>query len=213
MAAQALQGASLQGQTVWYVAFAADHEAHDSVRRQLDTHALRLAQVELSPMTLTSYRIPVDAAFAGLRLEPVSEVHFAGGLSLVGLGLSETYLAPSQKLDVALRWRARALIEGDYSLFAHLLDQDQNRLTQHDELLVGSSHQPSSLWVPGDESDVRFLMTIPANAPAGDFDLVVGVYEVESADRLWLENVEGLQNDTVYPLAAIHVEPLADEGS
>jgi hypothetical protein len=205
--AQALQRASLQGKRVWYVAFDGDEEAGDGVRRQLDTHALRTTQVTLSPLTVTAYLVPTGATFAALQPEPMSEVDFAGGLGLVGLGISETKVVPSQKLDVALRWLARFPIEGDYSMFVHLLDEEHKRLAQHDELLLDGAGQPTSLWTPGGENETRLLMSIPADAPSGDYRLAVGVYDATTADRLWLENVDGLQNDTVYPLALIHVEP------
>jgi hypothetical protein len=159
----------------------------------------------LPPLLVTGYQIPPAAAFSELTAQPLAPVNYAGGLSLVGLGLSETKVAPSQKVDVLLRWQARSPLESDMTLFAHLLDHRQSRLTQHDVLLQNASGLPTSGWTPGEKADARFLLSIPADAPAGDYVLVAGLYDVETGDRLWLENVEGLQNGTVYPLATIHV--------
>ena len=203
--ARALNDVAQPGRTVWVVAFAGDDAERDVVRRQLDTHALRLAEHTLPPLAVTAYRILPETTFAPLRADVPVEASFAGRLSLVGLGLSGMQLVPSQKLDITLRWQAINPVEEDYTAFVHLLDEEGNRLTQRDERLLDAAGQPTSAWAEGEPHQMRFLLDIPADAPPGDYVLAVGLYQAGTGDRLWLDGVKGLQDDTVYPLAVVHV--------
>ncbi|MDH7487756.1 MAG: glycosyltransferase family 39 protein [Anaerolineae bacterium] len=203
--AQALNGVAQPDGTVWYVAFAGDDAERDRVRRQLDTHALPVAQYTLPPLTVTAYRILSETAFAPLRADVPVEASFAGRLSLVGLGLSGMRLAPSQKLDIILRWQAINSVEADYTAFVHLLDEEGKRLAQHDELLSDATGRPTSAWAVGEPHGMRFLLDIPQDAPPGDYVLVVGLYRADTGDRLWLDGVKGMQDNTAYPLAVVHV--------
>ena len=204
--ARALNEVAQPGHMVWYVVFAGEDEKQDTVRRQLEAHALRVAQHMLPLLTVTGYRILPETTFAPLRADLPLEVNFAGRLRLTGMGLSETKLVPGQALDVILRWQATGPVENDYTVFVHLLDEGGERLTQHDELLLDAAGQPTSAWAVGEPHEIRLLLLIPADAPPGDYVLVVGLYRADTGDRLWLEGVKGLQNDTAYPLAVVRVE-------
>lgn len=203
--AQALNGVAQTDGTVWYVAFAGTDTEQDKVRRQLDTHALSVAQYALPPLTVTAYRILPETTFASLQADVPVKASFAGRLNLVGLGLSGMRLAPSQKLDIILRWQAISPVEADYTAFVHLLDEEGRRLAQHDELLLDATGQPTSAWAVGEPQSMRFLLDIPADAPSGDYVLVAGLYRADTGDRLWLDGVKGLQDNTAYPLAVVRI--------
>ncbi len=210
--ARALNDAAQSDRTVWYVAFAGDDEGQDGVRRQLEAHALCVARHTLPPLTVTGYRILPEIAFAPLQADVPMEVNFAGRLSLSGLGLSGTQLAPGQALDVILRWEAIGSVEGDYTAFVHLLDGEGGRLIQHDERLLDAAGHPTSAWAADEPHEMRFLLSIPPDTLPGDYTLVVGLYRLDSGDRLWLEGVEGLQNDTAYPLAVVRIQMIFVQG-
>lgn len=205
--AQALNEAAQPERTVWYVAFTGDDEEQDGVRRQLEAHALRMVQHTLLPLTVTGYRILPETGFAVLRADVRVEVNFAGRLSLTALGLSGMQLVPGQMIDIILQWEAIRPMQEDYSAFVHLLDEGGGRLTQRDERLLDSAGRPTSAWATGEPQEMRFLLPIPPDAPQGDYVLVVGLYQADTGDRLWLEGVQGLQNDTAYPLAVVRIEP------
>ncbi|HUW12221.1 MAG TPA: hypothetical protein VM537_21020, partial [Anaerolineae bacterium] len=203
--AAALNEAAQPEGRVWLVEFAAERDEPDLARFQLDTHALREAEHMLPPMTVSSYRVLPETVFAPLLVESSPEVVFAGRLSLLGLALGDTELMASQSLGVVLRWQVTDAIDGDYTVFVHLLDRYEQRLSQHDELLVDGGGRPTSQWPPGEQHDMRFLVDIPADAVPGDYLLVAGLYRVDGDDRLWLDGMDGLQGDTAYPLAEVHI--------
>jgi hypothetical protein len=204
--AHLLAAAELQGDTVWFVEFLEEEGEGSSVRRLLDTAGRRVTEHLLPPLVVGAYRIAPTARFEPLGLEPIVPVRYSGSLSLVGLGLSGNHVYPEQKLDVLLRWQARGDVPGDFTLFAHLLDRDQQRVTQYDMRLRDGAELPTSQWTQEATADARFLLSIPADTPAGEYTLAVGLYDAKTSDRLWLQDVEGLQNSTAYPLAMIHVD-------
>jgi len=201
---EALNRVAQPGRVIWYVAFAGDEE-QDKVRRQLEAHGLCVAQQPLPPLRVTGYRLLSEAPFTPVRADVPVGVNFAGRLRLVGMGLSGTDLVPGQRLDVILRWQAIGPMEADYTAFVHLLDEKGRRLTQHDELLLNAAGHPTSAWAAGETQEMRFLLPIPAGAPSGDYELIVGLYRADTGDRLWLDEVEGLQNDTAYPLTVVRI--------
>ncbi|MBI3977727.1 MAG: hypothetical protein HY331_06035 [Chloroflexi bacterium] len=90
----------------------------------------------------------------------------AGGIAAVGQG---------ERLRVRLRWLALRDLDEDYAVFAHLLDSRQTLLVQDDEW-PHRGFRPTSLWLPGEEVDDEYVISVPLDAPPGRYDLSIGFY-------------------------------------
>jgi hypothetical protein len=82
-------------------------------------------------------------------------------------------------LFLSLQWQALCSPQDDYIVFVHLLDSEGNLAAQYDAPPLQGLY-PTSKWVVGD----LFTQQIALAAPAGKYDLVVGMYTYPHIVRL-----------------------------
>lgn len=120
-----------------------------------------------------------------------ARARFTPGLELVGVSQAPAGLRPGESVFLTLYWRAEAALTEDLVAFLHLgagLD-GAPPLAQHD----GQPCQglfPTSRWRPGDLVPDSFAITLPADAPPGEYPLVAGWYRYPSLERLPLESAD-----------------------
>ncbi|HEU5100317.1 MAG TPA: glycosyl transferase, partial [Roseiflexaceae bacterium] len=85
---------------------------------------------------------------------------------------------PGSPLALNLVWEVRAPPPADYMLFAHLIDAGGQRVAQAD------LPYPTSGWRPGRFATTDLPLPIPADAPAGAYRLVIGLYDPAGGQRL-----------------------------
>lgn len=95
----------------------------------------------------------------------------------------------SAALHLALHWACRTPMDADYTVFAHLLDSDGNLAAQHDGPPIGGDY-PTSYWVPDHTAVDRRTLNIEG-LPPGTYDLRVGMYLLESMERLPVHDADG----------------------
>jgi hypothetical protein len=104
------------------------------------------------------------------------------GIGLVGYELTGT-IAPGDSLSVTLYWSPSIPINEDWTVFVHLVDQ-AGQLWSQDDSQPRDSTYPTSLWAEGEViADVHEL-TLPADLPAGTYEIRVGMYRLETVERL-----------------------------
>jgi hypothetical protein len=81
-------------------------------------------------------------------------------------------------LTFTLTWKALAPVPADYWLFAHLVGPEGQRRAQIDQ------QYQTSTWQPGRYTRTQLPLTIPADAPAGRYQLIIGMYEASSGQRV-----------------------------
>jgi hypothetical protein len=83
-----------------------------------------------------------------------------------------------QELRFRLLWEASAPPPKDYWLFAHLIGPDGQRYAQIDQ------PYPTSQWAPGRFATTELPIALPQTAPAGTYQLLIGLYIQENGQRL-----------------------------
>lgn len=123
-----------------------------------------------------------SAVFDGLTLEAV-----AGGTACDALPPEPDLMcaAGDGTLDLSLRWRVEAAPGRDWTAFAHLVAADGRTVAQHDGVPLAGT-LPTSRWRAGDRVIDRFVLRLPADAPAGGAALRVGWYDPATGARLGL---------------------------
>ncbi len=111
-------------------------------------------------------------------------------IELVGYELEEKPLRPGETLELTLYWRAKEEVEKSYIVFTHLLDSEGNIRGQQDGIPVEGMY-PTSSWPAGQIVEDRHRIPIADVAPAGDYRLAVGLYELDSLERLKAVDAEG----------------------
>jgi hypothetical protein len=89
-------------------------------------------------------------------------------------------LQAGEPLSLRLVWQAHGHVAQDYWVFAHLLGPDGQRYAQVDQ------QYQMSQWQPGVFVEQELLLTLPADAPRGKYRVVLGVYDIQSGERLAL---------------------------
>ncbi len=116
------------------------------------------------------------------RLLP-PKVTFGDQITLVGHTIANQKAAAGDTLTLTMYWREEVKQYANYSLFVHLLDRNGEKWGQKDGYPVGE-YYPTSEWQPGRVLRYDWSIPIARNAPAGEYRLVAGLYELTTMKRL-----------------------------
>jgi hypothetical protein len=118
------------------------------------------------------------------------EANLGGRVRFLGYDVDTTSVGAGGTLHLTLYWQALAEIDESYTVFIHLLDKDSLIWGQKDNLPVGGT-LPTSCWVKDeiivDEHDIP----IQPDAPPGQYVIEIGMYQLETMQRLPVINQEG----------------------
>ncbi len=118
--------------------------------------------------------VPTDALLHGVEGD-------SGQLKLSGYTLEGNRLT--------LYWQAQSPLAFDYTVFINAQDENGQIVTQMDHRPLGSVY-PTTLWPPGE----IIRETAQLQLPPGKYHLRVGMYRLETGERLWVPGDETLQN-------------------
>jgi hypothetical protein len=105
--------------------------------------------------------------------QPLS-ANFAGYVALLGYDLPQRRVEPGGELPITLHWQALRTIGADLIIFNHLVDKDQKIWGGRDRL--AREIYSTMLWAPQEIVADSFTVQVDATAPAGIYDLLVGLY-------------------------------------
>lgn len=129
---------------------------------------------------------------------------FGSAVRLLGYDLPRSMAAAGEELALTLYWQALERPAQNYTVFTHLVGQDGQLYGQWDSLPSGAARLTSS-WLPEEiVIDVRRL-PIFAHAPAGEYDIVVGLYTDDG--RLPVTGHGAAQPNDQFVLARVVVNP------
>ncbi|MFQ5593643.1 MAG: hypothetical protein ACE5HA_05805 [Anaerolineae bacterium] len=167
----------------------------------LSTHGrLRLADgAEWLPLKA------VQLVPAGSQVDIPNPVDFdlGGQAKLVGYELSAQSAHPGETIDLVLYWQALADMGRNYTVFTHLLGDDKVIWAQDDTQPLRGNY-PTSRWSPGEVVRDTYHLTIKRDAPAGRYHLEVGMYVLETEERLYRVGEPAVNS---IPLADLEVLP------
>jgi hypothetical protein len=123
----------------------------------------------------------VDYAWIYQAPPPVEHSRPAGfGPAIRLRGFDDGPAQRGQALRLVLSWEAQSAPPADSMLFAHLLGPGGRRYAQLDLPYA------TSAWKPGRFVATELPIAIPADAPAGTYQLAIGLYDPASGQRLAL---------------------------
>jgi hypothetical protein len=133
-------------------------------------------------------------------------VHLGEQIQLLGYDLAERQLTADKPLEVTLYWRAAELPDGDYTVFTQLLGPDGKLWAQRDNQPQNGSF-PTSTWPLNDVIVDRYRLKLAEGAPQGSYQLLVGMYNLATGERLPARDARGQRfyND------AVVIEPITFE--
>ncbi|MFQ5855524.1 MAG: ArnT family glycosyltransferase [Anaerolineae bacterium] len=108
----------------------------------------------------------------------------SGHVKLAGYELSTRAVSPGETLDLALYWQALADMDQNYTVFTQLLSDDLVIWAQDDAQPLRGDY-PTSRWTPGEVVRDTYRLTVKPEAPAGVHHLEIGMYLLETGERLY----------------------------
>ena len=146
-----------------------------------------------------------SSGFSVATADQRTHLSFGDQITLIGYDATNDAVAPGDKLTITLYWKAQQMLDINYQVFVHLLDQDGNLAAQSDKLNPGEF--PSKRWSLDRYVRDEHQLILPADFPAGEYRLSVGLWVADDGWRLPLLDVKGRQLGDSYVLP----EPLLVE--
>lgn len=84
-------------------------------------------------------------------------------------------------VQIDLHWQPLRPLEADYTSFVQVLAPNGDKIAQSDQQ-AGGVYYPTSLWQPGDTLRDRHTLALPAGAPPGPYQLLVGMYQLANGE-------------------------------
>ena len=132
---------------------------------------------------------------------------FGGLIRLLGYDLNSDVFQAGDMLRVTLYWQPMRHVPGDYQVFVHILDDNSTVRAQHDGT-PGLRSSPTSSWLPGEFITDIHEIALPADMPTGVYRLSVGLYALDSGERLRLTGADLVgEGDSAFLEQPIHVLP------
>lgn len=154
---------------------------------------LRLGYVTVPP--------PVDANL----VEPVGAT-FGDQIRLSGIN-DDREIEPGGEVALSLFWEALRVPDNRYTVFVHLLNGAGDLVASHDGEPVDGTY-PTAAWHPGPLVQDTHYLSLPAELPPGEYDLRVGLYLLETGERLPVTGAAGeAYPDRALPLSTLKVVP------
>jgi mannosyltransferase len=167
------------------------------VETWMDRNTLKVAEQEFPRARLARYLPPRSyeplitpvhvtlgekVQLVGYALERESEAQNRGLCE--GPQFAETLnLHPGERLTLALFWRPLSQLEEDYTVFSHLYDPEGHLRGQMDGQPLGGRY-PTSAWQTGETIADKYEIQLDPQAPPGEYQLAVGMYDLVTGVRL-----------------------------
>jgi hypothetical protein len=108
-----------------------------------------------------------------------------GPMRLLGYDLPVQKAAPGGQLEITLYWEVLAPMEQDWSVFVHLNDPVIGAPVAQRDMYLGQGLQPTSLLTPGQQVRNRYVVQVAGTTYSPtQAELVVGMYSFETGERL-----------------------------
>ena len=142
-----------------------------------EQNELRELSVDRSTTTRANLRLPAQ---------------FGSSIVLEGFETVNSQVKANEAIVLLLYWRATGKIDRDYTVFAHLLDDQGNILASHDSQPRRGA-APTSSWALNALTVDAIILPITPDTPAGkNYRIEVGLYYLPTLERLKI--VDGSQS-------------------
>jgi hypothetical protein len=112
-----------------------------------------------------------------------------GEIAFLGYELDKTVLTPGHTLRLTLYWRNESPVSRDYTVFTHLLGEEYNPANgsflwgQKDNMPLDGTY-PTSCWPENEVVLDSYAIAVQPDAPPGLYRIEVGLYLLETGQRL-----------------------------
>jgi hypothetical protein len=169
-----------------------------SWQERLEGQELTVAELRLSDRP-RQFNLPVPSHTLEARVG--QRAH------LVGYDLDLSQATPGGRLPLTLYWQASGPMAQPFKVFTHLEDAQGKTWAQHDAQ-PGEGCCPTDTWTDGEVIVDRHTIPLSADLPPGAYQLVVGMYDEATLNRVPAYSADGTQlpNDSI-PISSVTIGP------
>ncbi|MHB1296387.1 MAG: glycosyltransferase family 39 protein [Anaerolineae bacterium] len=157
-----------------------DSDPERFVESWLDAHCFKARDDWFGNVRLAVYAVPRAAA---TEIENPVDVVLGEGIRLHGYTLLTPEVRRGDILQLTLFWEAEAPITARYKVFTHLVDA-QGAIVGQRDAEPGGGARLTTTWEPGEVIADNYGIPIPADLAGSELYLKVGMYSVETGERL-----------------------------
>jgi hypothetical protein len=121
--------------------------------------------------------------FAQPQPQLVLNANYGQLATLVGLDADNVTLVPGDTFSTRLYWLAEDEFDRNYTVFVQLIGPDGLLHGQVDQT-PGAGAFPTTGWLPGEYITDAYEVSLDPDAPSGDYQLAIGLYNPETGERL-----------------------------
>jgi 4-amino-4-deoxy-L-arabinose transferase-like glycosyltransferase len=110
-------------------------------------------------------------------------VDFAGRIALMGYDLPRETIEAGETLHLTLYLQGQAEMDEDYTVFTHLLNEENQIVAQRDSQPQNGNY-PTSIWDIEEVVKDEYEMVLDPDTPSGRYRLGVGLYLLATGERL-----------------------------
>ncbi len=140
-----------------------------------------------------------------LDIEHPREAMWGDKVRLLGYSM-ESGFRPGDSIHLTLFWQCLAEMEQDYTVFIHLVDKEGRIWGQKDNPPVDGLY-PTTKWQTGEIVRDQYDLPISPDAPVGDYRIEMGMYLVETGERLPVVDSQIGQVTTQVLMDDIQIKP------
>jgi mannosyltransferase len=172
---------------VWLVLWGvAESDPQRFVETWLDSHAFKSTDRWYGNARIALYAVPTSDA--GMRR--TVDASFGAGIRLLGYSLAGEPAAGGDVLQLTLFWQPSQTVDQRFKVFAHLLGPGNTLWGQRDSEPVGGL-RPTTTWKPGETIRDNYGLLILPGTPPGDYQIEVGIYSLDTGQRLPIADANG----------------------
>lgn len=135
---------------------------------------------------------------------PEGAINFNDELVLRRAVLETPATAPGGEVRVGLEWQALRRMSSSYTVFVHVVGPDGKLYGQKDYWPVEGTRLTTD-WQAGEVIEDPYRVPLAADAPMGEYSVHVGLYLLETLERLPVLNAEGQPLDDKVILSGLVV--------
>jgi hypothetical protein len=129
---------------------------------------------------------------------------FEGQIALAGYDLDRRTARTGETIHLTLYWRALAKLEEDYTVFTHVLGEEDRLWAQMDSQPQGGA-APTSSWQVGQVIEDHYNLAVKPDTPPDVYDIEVGLYLAATGQRLGVLDEGGRLWDNRVLLSKVRV--------
>ncbi|MBI5348379.1 MAG: glycosyltransferase family 39 protein [Chloroflexi bacterium] len=121
---------------------------------------------------------------------------FGDALELIALDAPNEINAGAA-LPINLRWRSQGSPPIRYTTFVHLATRDKPFFTGVDGEPCAAWY-PTNQWHAGEVVQYQLTLNVPHDLPPNTYDIMIGVYDAATAERLQVKQTDGREADRAF---------------